>query len=317
MTNSEKMPHKDEENTPITSKHDVYQDTVENAQHGNQIFVIVKMLEQLQTSLPDKATIQSTFSLITQMLPALANVASKENLLDMSRRIGYIETAVGQIRNLSELSDKDIQSLKEGQKLIAESSKSETSRLEKMADDNKRDINRQIQDTSSEIKAIRTSVDGLETSLSEIKNLSALGDKDIQSVKEGQKVIGESLKTETSRLEKMADDRKRDLEKQADDRKRDLEKQIQDTASEVKAIRTSVDSLAKEIGNVKSENSRYLLSTILGIIAICLTVSSVFIKPFLDKMWNNFSTQPVSHSATQLSPSTQAQPASSSSPTNP
>jgi len=119
---------------------------------------VLELLKQLQLTVPDKATAQATFNLIAQILPALANVASKQDLDSISARMGAIENAIGRVSQISILNDRDVQQLKEGQTAIKESVKTEAGRLEKAGEN-----------TGSDVRDLRKSIEALATEMGKVR----------------------------------------------------------------------------------------------------------------------------------------------------
>jgi outer membrane murein-binding lipoprotein Lpp len=143
----------------LTSQHEAFKTALQDRQSGNQIYVVLELLKQLQLTVPDKATAQATFNLISQVLPALGNVASKQDIENLSSRVGTIENAVGRISQTAALSDRDVQQLKEGQSAIKESVKTEAGRLEKSGET-----------TSTDIRELRKAIDGLSTEIGKVRS---------------------------------------------------------------------------------------------------------------------------------------------------
>jgi len=142
----------------LSSQHESFMAGVETRQSGNQLYVVLELLKQLQLTVPDKATAQATFNLIAQILPALANVASKQDLDSISARMGAIENAIGRVSQISILNDRDVQQLKEGQTAIKESVKTEAGRLEKAGEN-----------TGSDVRDLRKSIEALATEMGKVR----------------------------------------------------------------------------------------------------------------------------------------------------
>lgn len=219
---------------PVETQHDTFLNELDKQRLANHLFVIQKQLDELLRQQPDKGSVQTTRDMIFQVMSAMANIASKDNMREISQRIGTLESAIGKIGQTSALNERDVSQLKEGQSSIREAVRGETSRLEKSLDERKGELERQIGDLRKE-------------------------------------------------LDKQTDGLTKEFEKQTEGLTKELEKQVTSLSTELKESRQAVHELNVDLSNSRTENSRYLLGTLISIVLLVIGVATFVVRGIPDK----------------------------------
>lgn len=118
--------HEDRGGTPARQ----FQDEIFRQELGNQVALIKQQLNQLFSALPDRASVEVSKQNITTVMEAMVRVASKDNMLVISDRLGKLEVMMESTSRTSAFNEKDVAQLKDGQSSIRETLFREIERLQ-------------------------------------------------------------------------------------------------------------------------------------------------------------------------------------------
>lgn len=177
--------------SPLTAA-EQYRQELERQTVGNQLALIEQRLNQLFASLPDRASVEVTRQNIGAIMEAMVRVASKENMIVISDRLGKVEAAVEATAKSSAFNERDVAQLKEGQSSIREMVFREVERLQQGLKQQTMDLNGSFGQQTKDLKADLDS---------QTKDLKADLDKQTDSLKD-------ELTTQTRELVKQISDLK-------------------------------------------------------------------------------------------------------------
>ena len=136
---------------PVETTHDSFVRRQDGESLASQIFVVQRQLEELLRGQPDKGAVQTTRDMTFQVMSAMANIASKEGLREVSQRIATLEVSIGKVGQTSVLNERDVAQLKDGQSSIRIAVRDDSARVEKSLEERKRELEKQIEELRNEL----------------------------------------------------------------------------------------------------------------------------------------------------------------------
>lgn len=154
----------------ISSEHDSYSASLDRAELGNKLAIMNMHLEELLRNTPNKGTVESTQNLINQVLGGIGNVASKDNLRELSGRIGKIEDTVGSISQSSILNERAVSDLKTDLKELEEDIEKTANKFETALEKKKEEFSNSLNETSTDIRELRKDISNLSNKMHESRH---------------------------------------------------------------------------------------------------------------------------------------------------
>ncbi len=231
-------------NTPAEQ----YRIDLERQMLGNALALIEQRLNQVISALPDRASVEVTKENITTIMEAMVRVASKENMIVISDRLGRVEALAEKATLSSSLNEKDVSQLKEGQAALRDAIYREVERVNSGVQQQTSSLGTSIKQQTDEVKG------ELHT------RATALTDELNTQTKE----LKDSLELKAANLKSDLDTQTKELKKELTDQTKELLKQIADLKLDVEKSRSS--------------NAIWLLGTILVIIGAVVAASTFFYR---------------------------------------